>query len=178
MKTGQHSPVCPILIIKGKNAVGPFVLKCADQFLQRRHSSGDELISPEGLQLCPVSLIVFRDQIIDAYGGVTVTHVKSTACHKHKWLKSASGSAYWQDHPFLSTTWKKLEPVSPASCFPFPHVKFIISGHLKNDLCLWDHVPFFTLPLLPLFKWGPPQPHCRSVGEREPGRFDSIKQKL
>jgi hypothetical protein len=78
----------PILIIKWKNAIGPFDLKRVDQFLQHSHGPGDEKVSSQRLQICLVLLIVFCDEVVDAYGRVTVSHIKSTACTKtNKQLK-------------------------------------------------------------------------------------------
>lgn len=69
----------PVFIIQGKNSIGSFALKRVDQLLQPGDRPGDETIGSEGLQVCPVLLIVFGDEVVDADGGVTVSHVKSTA---------------------------------------------------------------------------------------------------
>lgn len=83
MTANQHWPVDPVFIIQGKNSIGPFVLKRVDQSLQPGDRPGDETISSEGLQGCPVLLIVCGDEVVDADGGVAVSHVKSTAWSKH-----------------------------------------------------------------------------------------------
>lgn len=75
----QHTPVKPSFIVSRQNSVWASLLETGDESLEAIQSESDELRAAEGLQAAAVLCVVLLDQVINAYCGVAVCHIKATS---------------------------------------------------------------------------------------------------
>lgn len=126
-------------------------------------------------------LIVFCDEIIDAYGRVAVRHVKSTA-----WTERNDGQGeqlnLLRHHTSLSTAWIKLQLLRSTCCFLVLISSFFffffVSGQLEKDLYLRVHLSFSSFPYYPHQTRAIPNVlHISWKRKKKQVTLDSIKQK-